>query len=314
MAGILLLGVSGRAESVQSSSETPAAKEETSAQEKGKSYNLLRPYRPFNPFSTSFSVKPKMAPPSSAGQTPAATKRDDELIDRQKNWIFATPKEQSADERAADALGGDAWSFGSRSKGVVNQFLTQSREKGQPTPADEKNEEKFSPQFGLGREKKPEVNSLTAHLPQDDARERRFNSYSDRETQAAEFFRDQKSAAGERLRDDKELRMKEFEGLFGARGDDGKSTGPGLFGENNTSGFKPASSSRGPVSLFNPGGFSSSSDPFKPAPRSAPGASTVVRPDINTRTFGVSAAPVPTPAPQRSVSQPAVLPIPKRHF
>ncbi len=312
---LLFAGVSATvlAEPIQFSNENPKPKAEAPALEKSKTLKFLRPYRPSNPFSESISLKsPSVTPAAPQPGSAPTNKRDDELLDRRRNWIFALPNDEKKSGLADETFGVNGTTLGdAKSKGVVNRFLTDKREKGSIAADGKKEKELGQPIFGLGSEK--ETESKKGNLSQQEMRVREFSSSTAGQSKLSEFWREQQGSNAERLREEKQTRMKEFESLFGSPSSGTKSSGANLLDGQNNLGLQAATPSRA-SDRFNGNASSGSSDLFKTAPNSALGVSTAPRPDVNARVFGASAPKASVPEPAKPVRQPAVLSIPKRRF
>jgi hypothetical protein len=112
------------------------------------------------------------------------------------------------------------------------------------------------------------------------------------------------------MREDRQVRMNEFESLFNSQKTSGDNGFGSLNGQNNM--LQPAAPSVGGFNSFNRSAPGNAADSFRSAPR--PGASASALPDINARVFGHSAAPAPAPEAPRFSAQPPVLPTPKRRL
>src|SRR5690606_5375409 len=57
-----------------------------------------------------------------------STKRDAELLDRRRNWIFVTPDDETNTDSAEEIFGVEDFLGKKKSHGVVGQFLKNERE------------------------------------------------------------------------------------------------------------------------------------------------------------------------------------------
>lgn len=291
--------------------------------EQGKPSKIFRPYLPSNPFSDKAKFNPgpvaPVAPPQGA---PFSSKRNEESLDRQRNWIFAQPEDADKSEKSEaveDMFSAGAFPDEEKSKSVVKQFLMNERER-EAKWLDEKEESSFSmePTFGSGAEfqnRNDGKRGILQNDPLDPTRDRKVSGINAEQSKLAEMWRDQYSPSAIRQRENRQANMSQFENLFRPQSS-GPSTGNGLGALGQVGfGVQPSAQSRGIGEQFNPNAPASLSDRFGQAPRGgAPGAGGLERPDVNSRVFGSSATttqPVENRVPDRP---PVVLQIPKRKF
>lgn len=278
---------------------------------------LFRPYLPFNPFSdtSKFAPPPSSLPTTPSQNTPPSTRRNDELIDRQKNWIFAAPEKPDEQSESVEGLFGvGGMSNDKKSKGVIYEFLTRGREN-VPAIKDDKDAGLFNlpPVYGLGNERENNANPLSRVDILDRYREQNLSEFSAEQNKLSQRWREQATTA--RAREDRQSNLQEFESLFRpstAAALNGN--GNRLFGiDQNILGSPAAAASRSGVpDRFDPRAPNSSSDAFRSAPRGVASAGLTERPDINSRVFGSSVNPPPKVEERKPERQPANLTIPRR--
>jgi len=284
-------------------------------QEKKNSILQFRAYRPSQSVSRAPGIDehtPMPAVPPPVVPSSRTSRQNQELLDRQKNWIFASPEDEKKTDSIEDALGIDEFSLDDeKSKSVVTKFLENKQSKDSKSSDTKSNgwdkdqKKQFGgPQtFGLGNEKQ----NQNGDSLQPDSLEKNFNEPAMRELSLRALWKEQNGPGAEKMRDDKQIRMNEFQSLFNAQG------APPVGGGFNT--LQSANPLSAPGDSFNrsPTSFKAP-EPFRNIPRPVAGIGVSAPPDINTRVFGQSAARVPVPEPPRSIQQPGVLPVPKRRF
>ncbi len=277
------------------------------------SSKIFRPYLPSNPFSdaSEFAPPPSSLPTAPPRGAPFSSKRNEERIDRQKNWIFASPDKPEESASVEELFGAGGMMNERKSKGVVNDFLTRGRENVLKNQ-DDKEWDVFNlpTDYGLGNEQVKSANPLSRGEILDRYREQNRSGFSVEQNKLSQRWREQTSSA--RAREDRQTSMQDFENLFHPS-ESAAMKGNGLFGlDQNNLGSPAASASRGVPDRFNPGAPNSSSDPFRSGPRGVASAGITERPDVNTRVFGSSVNPLPKEEVRKPERQPAVLNIPKR--
>jgi hypothetical protein len=278
--------------------------------------NILsfRAYRPSESDFRSPSLNvPAPAIPPSATPSPRTSRQEREFLDRQKNWIFVLPGDDKTGDSAEDILGVEPTTFDEgKSKSVVTKFLENRREdlmsgaNGNGNKNDSKN---FAePQiFGVGNEK---PNAFGAWGQLKTGSENLPGNHG-AQLSLAERWQELHGPQSEKAREEKRVRMNEFEQLFNNSQSVSAGNGGLTILQNNLSPASSASASSD-LNILNRNSPASPSGLRNLGSLSGPNPST--QPGINTRVFGSSAAPASIPQPRRTVTQPAVLPIPKRHF
>lgn len=276
--------------------------------------NLLnyRAYRPGDSIFKSSSVNlpsptvPIPAPP------PHSSRKDLELLDREKNWIFVLPGDDKKSDATEDILGTDKTFDNGKSKSVITKFLENRG--GEGTSLDAKangfKEQRLkdfgaSPAFNLGNQKQigPEA------LSQPGARPENLFGASGPPSGLVERWQELHSPRAEKMREEKRVQMNEFEGLFSSQSLANVNGNP-LQNNLNSQAGTVSSSALDPFNRNTP----PASDAFRNPARPMAGASLSTEPNINTRVFGSPVAAAPAAEPVRRIQQPAILPIPKRHF
>jgi hypothetical protein len=313
----------------KSTSTQPSEKSETIPLPEPQTKGLLdyRAYRPSDSIFKSSGMNtpgPAMQMPSVPPPTPS--KQDRELLDRQKNWIFLRPGDEKQ-ASAEDIFGvGAATIDDGRATGLVARFLENKPSTepnsvvGKPNALNGMQPNSFTPQvFGIGS-----ANGNAPSLRAWDAPVSKYDTFTAGNVGIQKSLADQwqelHGQNSEQFREQKQARMSEFENLFGAPN---ISQGNAALG---TPGFgalpnplatpAPATPSLNQLDPFTRGmrpdsdGLSGYRNPA----RSLADANPLQQPSITARVFGRPAELAPAPAPTRDVSQPAILPIPKRHF
>jgi hypothetical protein len=289
--------------------EEPTKSEKPAVTQEKKSILNFRAYRPSDSISGSPRVNEHLPTPTVPVAPPSRSSRQNqELLDRQKNWIFASPESEKKSDSAKGAFGVDESLLDDESsKSVVTKFLENRESKDAKTRAneardkDQRNGLSDSKVLGAWNDKQnQDGNSL-----QQESFQKRFAEPGPRELSLSGLWREQNNPSSDKAREEKRIQMNEFRNLFSSQ--PVSSSGP------NNPGLQP-------TDPFTSGGARYST-PFKTAPeavRSLPraggGASAATTPNINTRVFGPSAAPAPATQTPRFAPQPSVLPIPKRRL
>lgn len=282
---------------------------------------FFRAYRPGETISGSDIFKPNAPITPPRQNPPSSTKRDEDLIDRQKNWIFLSRDEKKPDA-TKEVLGVEDLSFEGR-KGAIARFLENKPESDLKTNVGAKNE------INPGLTSQPLNSGLTSGLSeetQNDPRrssslqpqplERNLDGNDAERARFSDLWRERYGINSSQAREDKEAEAKAFRDLFSPRSAATPGTGlTTLTGQNNFGVKLVTPDERGSTRPSNPNEFTSSLDPFKEAPRRPVGGSSILtEPSFTSRAFGPTAAPVLKTEAAKSVSQPAVLPFPKRRF
>lgn len=275
--------------------------------------NLLdfRAYRPSESIFKSKSMDvPSPSVPAPAPPSTRTSKEIRELQDRQKNWILVLPGDEEKTDSMEDLLEVNPGTLDNESKSVLTKFL-ENKSSVTPTEADgnsfNKNDSRNSagpPIFGLGNEKRNGFGTFGQPV-------NRFENpvgNSGAPLSLSERWQQMHGAGAEKAREEKRVQMSEFENLFKSQsGGVGNNLNtfqsnlglqtpePTASGLNSLNRNPPASGLRNPV-------------------RTLPGANPATSPNINARVFGTDTTVAPTPEPPRQVTQPGVLPIPKRRF
>ncbi|MEO7298271.1 MAG: hypothetical protein ABI042_06795 [Verrucomicrobiota bacterium] len=290
----------------------------------GISSKLFRAYRPGDAVSGGDPLVSKSPLPfPAAPNPPVSNKRNDDLLDKQKNWIFVSPKD---DKKADTNPFGTEESSLEEKKGVVGKFLEKPsldrKSAGQVSESTRHSDEllgAFRP-YGLGNRDENAENKDDSRAPvgslQPQVLERSLaNREGSEKSRLSEFWRDQFGPDANKLRAEKQSQLRQFENLFAPPNSSVVTSGTfGSVSEQNNFGIQSVRPLEGVGSRFNPNLPSAYSDSLRGTPNRILGSSTLPTPDINSRVFGASPLPRTSLEPVRSVSQPAVLPVPKRHF
>ncbi|MEO5801993.1 MAG: hypothetical protein ABIR24_00565 [Verrucomicrobiota bacterium] len=222
-----------------------------------------------------------------------------------------TPENEKKADSAEEVLGIDENALDGQSKSIVTQFLENKKSNdskaGEANEWDKDQKKQFGKEknFGLGNERQ---NRNDGSL-QPNSEEKNFGGPRE-ELSLPQLWRDQHSPRAEKMREEKQVRMNEFQGLFKSQS---VAPVPQGFNAQNNLNLQSGGSPSGSGVSFNrsaPTPYNSVKNP----PRAPAGVSPLGLPNINTRVFGQSAAPIAVPEPVRSASQPAVLPLPKRRL
>lgn len=289
--------------------QEPVKKPEAAPQKK----NILdyRAYRPsdsvFKSPSVDLSVPIVPAPPAPA----RTSKQDRELLDRQKNWIFALPGDAKKSDSAEDIFGLEGAFDDGTSKSVVTKFLenrqtTDSKSPEANASRDQSKDSGTSQIFGLGNEKQN-----GGALTQPGVRPERSYGNNPAEMTLAERWQELHGPRAEKAREEKRVRMNEFENLFGsqssAAGNQGFNTPQNNFGLQPAT---PLSSDPGFLNRPAPSAPNAIRNPERPIP----GANASTLPNINARVFGPSSGPAAVREPAKPALKPVILPIPQRRL
>jgi hypothetical protein len=198
-------------------------------------------------------------------------------------------------------------------KSVLTKFLENKQPVDATSPeanvkAFNKNDSKnfAGPQiFGLGNEKRngPGTGGQPVTRPENSM------GSSGAPLSLSERWQEIHGPRAEKAREEKRVRMNEFEKLFNSQSS--VSGNGGLTTLQNNLGLQPTTPVASELDSFNRNAPSSG---LRPPARPLSGASSSAQPGINTRVFGSTTTVAPAPEPPRTVTQPAVLPIPKRRF
>ncbi len=279
------------------------------------SSKLFRPYRPLQSVTGLGTFNPQ--PFITAPQAPTAPlgKHDGEALDRQKNWIFLRPDDEKKSDLTGKALGVRNNSLEPK-KSVLTKFLENKPVNDTKEDSDDKAEQAKSLKellFGPDNEKtKREGQSIGSLQPQLLERDSRSLTISDKPS-LADFWNDQNSPKANRLREEKDANMKQFESFFSQNVPASIAPGFGVINGQNPLTAQPLTSVGPGLERFNSSAPLGSLDAVKAAARSSSPAIAAL-PDVNNRLFGAGASSTRTPDIARPVAQPATLPFPKRHF
>jgi len=308
----------------ESSDKTNSVKQSDGilAAEQKQPSRFFRPYRPGETIGGSDILNSRSSTPARyQNPAPPSSKRTDELLDRQRNWIFLTGDEKEPDP-TKEAFGVDESSLEAR-KSVITRFLENK-------PADE-----LTTNLGQTGEIKSSLsmqpvtsswNSWLESEAQDEPRrggslqpvplERNLSGSAAERAKFADVWRERYGVNSSEAREEKLAESKAFLDLFNSRSGAPASVGITGFSDPAISGGAlgvPGGRGVGPVP--NPGSFTSSLDPFREAPRPIVGGSSILtEPGFNSKVFNPTAAPVLKQEAPKPVAQPAVLPFPKRAF
>ncbi|MEO6035962.1 MAG: hypothetical protein ABIQ35_11965 [Verrucomicrobiota bacterium] len=324
LAAALFVSFTSRGSAEERTDSTNAVKVTGSLQptEQSLPSKFLRPYRPGENILESDIFKkqgstdlPRQAPP------PPSTKKNDELLDRQKNWIFISRDEKKSDS-AKEAIGVDEISPEAR-KSVITQFLENRSAANSKTNFGSRNEinSSLSPQpltsdlkSGFAGEKPNDVRRSGSLQPQ--PLDRDLSGTDAQKAKFADLWRERFGINQSQAREEKEADSKAFLNLFNSRSSVPVAGGIIAVSGPNKFGVQPLSpGDPGAALSTDANAFTSSLDPFKEAPRRPVGGSSILtEPSFTSRAFGPGPAAVLKQEAPKSVSQPAVLPFPKRHF
>ncbi len=299
-----------------------AKKEAVATEEKVPTSKFFRPYRPADtvsgsvesPFSTPVVQPQSSAPPS------RTSRQADDLLDRRRNWIFAEPGDGGKKQTADEALGIDDFATGSKkSQGVIGRFLESKKQIDPKANGLDRNRPGALKELGFHTEvgfdddqrfQKEEIKETKASAgPQQSLRVPGLSGVGAEQSRLAEIWMEQHGPEAKRIREEKQMRMNEFESLFGPTGQ----TAPGVNSLSDV-GAQQAISPLSPSSGLNTlPPVSQIPEPSRSA-RALSVSSGPTLPDVNARVFGPSSVGTPLPQPQRVQSQPAILPFPKRRF
>jgi len=275
--------------------------------------NLLefRAYRPPESFLGSQKINVP-TPPVQVPLDQRTVRQNREQLDRQKNWVFALPDDDKNSGKAENIFDLDA----GNSKSVLVRFL-ENKPKAKSTFSPDLNANGFNPNAlrnfgaaqmpGLGSEKPKGLNAWD----QPSMRPENSIGGSGAMLSLGERWQELSIPRSQKTPEEKQAEMKMFESLFVPQNNVVNNGGLTSLGNNFGSPMTAPVESRD-LSAFKvtpsaPGGIGIPTTVL-------PGANPSAQPDVNTRAFGPSALPAPAPVPQRNVSQPLMLPIPKRHF
>jgi hypothetical protein len=309
-AAVLLLagGISAFAEEPVQKQE-PAKKTEGAPEKK----NLLnyRAYRPADSVFKSSSINlPTPTIPTAPAPIPHTSRKDLELLDREKNWIFVLPGDEKKRDSASEEIFGTDKTFDSgEPKSVITRFLEhQSSVESKSNDANldgiKKDSFRATPTFGLNNQRQNGLGTLTrSAMPSENLIDGRNEHLT-----LAERWQELHGPRAEKMREEKRVQMNEFENLFSSQS---IANGNGFGLQNNLNSPAGTSSSieLNPYTRNTPSGPTAFRNPVRSDP-----ANVSPLPNINTRVFGSPAVTLPTSEPIRRTSQPAILPIPKRHF
>lgn len=310
-------------------SEEPAKEKKESLKPEldpeGKSLLEFRAYRPGDSiFRNGSGDAPAIAPRLSPPPAPRISRQEMERLDREKNWIFLSPKDADRSETPEEILGVDSFLSGSeKSKSALTRFLENK-------PADETSLRRTEPLNRFGFDPSRNQNLAAPFSPgQPDFMANGRKGLSQFESQFGNNSAASQSAPGqawsspaaEKARNDRRQKMAAFESLFAPLNPGlNSSISSPLITDNIFSlpGANPNSPPRN-NELFERPSMISRSSPLQNDPLQipVPGGSRnplTPEPTANMRAFGPSAAPAPTPEPPRSVSRPVTLPIPRRNL
>ncbi len=316
------------AEPIQFSNEQKPVDSEKKApvvQEKVTTSKFFKPYRPADTVSGSiespFAAPLFQAPPSSA-PPPRTSRHTEEMLDRRRNWIFAQPGDNEKKGTAEEALGiDDFMTGGKRSQTLIGRFLENKKpddsgvnkldsNRRQPWEMKElgfRSNLGYDDQSGQNeeiKETKPGAANPAAQRRPD------LSGFSAEQTRLAEIWMEQHGPDAKKNREQKEMRMSEFESLFAPL----KQSAPGAstLGQANlgTQLTSPLTPGLGLGSLQAPSQIADQSRNTRTL--SASGGPTL--PDANARLFGPASVATPAQPAPRVDSQPAILPFPKRRF
>lgn len=324
LAVAILVAFSGRGNADEPIYSTNSVKksESTASEIQNQSSRFFRAYRPGETISgpNIFSprapgVVPRQGPP------PSSSKRDDDRLDRQRNWIFLSRDEKKPDP-TKEAFGVEDSSLEGR-KSVVTRYLENKPASDLKTNLGEKNE--LNPSLN-SQPLTSGLNSSVNNEMQNDPRrtgslqpqplERNLTGSAAERAKFSDLWRERLVGNQNQAREEKEAESKAFLNLFASRNSAPSSSGiTALSGQNNFGVQLVTPGERGSDRPSNPNAFTSSLDPFREAPRLPVGGSSILtEPTFSSRVFGPAPAPVLKQDAAKSVAQPAVLPFPKRHF
>src|SRR5690606_5730099 len=83
---------------------------------------------PSNPFSEATRFSPARKPAPAPAPSVSVTRRDAELLDRKRNWIFLTPENVSKTQSVEEVFGVEGFLGEKKSRGVVSQFLKSDQD------------------------------------------------------------------------------------------------------------------------------------------------------------------------------------------
>jgi hypothetical protein len=306
------------------------------------SSKIFRVYRPGETVSISDFLRPKPSlqtpqpvPP------PSRSKRDEDLLDRQKNWMFLSPKDEDKSESAEDALNVNQQNPFEPKKNALDRFLeTKSGSSlngdktfsaapdfgGNSFGARNENGTSLVPQVLFENPKndkafsKLQVNSL-----QPQVLDRNSFDNSSEKSRINNLWQNQFSQEAVRRRQEQQAQMKEFEGLFSSEVNSDSSAvsqnGYNIISSENLFGIQKTTTPNQRPDSFSSSAAASYSDPFKASfdtmsklPSAVLGSSTITSPGANSRQFSDPPPAQKSLEPVQSISQPAILPFPKRHF
>lgn len=331
--GVLVFVIGARhsllfAEPIQFSNEKKPAessssqKESGAVQEKVSTSKFFRPYRPADTVSGSMSAPfsdPMMQPQSSPPPS-RTSKKNEELMDRRRNWIFAQPGDDAKKGTAEEALGLDDFtSGGKKSQTMIGRFLENKKSDDSKLNGLDRQRPGELKELGFQSDadhsekpmKKEETKEAKAEpATQAALRAQALSGFGAEQPRLAEIWMEQHGPDAKRIREQKQVMMNEFESLFGAA----KQTAPAAngFGQGNI-GVQPISTlTTGPGLSPLPAASQIAEQSRSVRAVSVSGGSSL--PDVNSRLFGPSSVATPLPPPQRVESQPVNLPFPKRPF
>lgn len=324
---LLASGVRGFSDDSKKGSET----KKTSTPEKietapEKSLLDFRAYRPADSIFNSSGVQgpDPGAIPIPRPSAPSISRQDSERLDREKNWIFLRPgdeKQQTVEELLGVAM---PTIDDGKAKGLVEKFL-ENKQTPEPSRSNKSGTMNFLfsngstvPVFGTRQNSafgNNPVSGLRAWDQSVSGWEAPTGNNGGGQMSLAERWQALHQPGAEKALENRRTQMNEFENLFNsqniAQNFGGLNALPNSFG---TPAPNSPSSDLNPFNRAFGNNERTSPDESRILQRPFSTANPLSQPSINERVFGASAAPLPTPEPQRSVSQPAMLPIPKRHF